>query len=404
MIPPLTSQLAVLQQSEYEWDKFMEWKAAHKNDKAVVEPKAWTIKLKFLKLWSVLFPLRAGVLLIAIPQALFQNIVILLASIKLRVLQKRGLRVIAIAGSYAKTSTKNILAHILKPQYAVRVTPGNINTLFGIAREILSLSSRDQIFIAELGEYNPGDLAKFVRLLSPQYKILTNIGVAHLERFKTKTALEAEFHSFAAESTANYQMSNVHVSRSGTEADVDIDGEEVHVFVPLLGKHNIENAASCMKLATKFGITLAQSATALQSLPYVQYRMEPMLLENNVLVINNGYNSNPDSAQRALEVLHEIDGTQKVIITPGFVELGSISQEANTEFGKQIAKVADIVVLMRGANQDDIRLGLNQTHFKNTNVYEADTESEAMEKIKEKIKPGAVILFENSLMEIYKIN
>ena len=189
--PSFVTRLAILQQSEYELPRYQRWLDANSTSNLEIQPKKWTLKLRLLYALCFILPLPVALLLLEIPKRLIIHIYVLLATRKLRSLQAKGLCVVAIAGSYGKTSTKYIANHVLSQHKKIVMTPENINTPIGIARFILSdLNSTYQIFLAELGEYYPGDIAGLVNFLQPEYKILTPVGFAHLERFKTKESLQ----------------------------------------------------------------------------------------------------------------------------------------------------------------------------------------------------------------------
>lgn len=431
----LNTRLAILQQAEYEWQRYELWIDSQQQE-VEIEPKAWTIKLRLFAVWTTMLAPIFGTdaalhiinSLFAFPQFCVTEFIIVLATVKLRLMQLFGTRVVSIAGSYAKTSTKHLIAHIVKKKLRTAVTPGNINTRFGIARFILTqVPFATQALVVELGEYNPGDIHSFARLLHAQIVVLTPIGIAHLERFRSEDALQNEFldhlrknpsataiiHEKNTSPTSTVlplsfhfygddNIHNVQVSRSGTECELTIGKDTYHAYSQLLGKHNMINAVAALLVGQELGLSVADMLHTLGDIPQMQYRMETQLLEHNILTINNGYNSNPASAPEALAVLDAIDGTQKIVITPGFVELGDRQASANATFAGQIAKVADLVVIVRGANQQSLREGFEKVKYSKQKLIEADTEIEAMQKITANIKPGAVILFENSLTDVYK--
>lgn len=434
---PLITKLAVLQQSEYEWPRFWEWLQSQTTTQEIA-PKQWTVKLQTIatatRLLGPLFGenlvLQALTTSIAFPQQLYFNWVISQATAKLRSHQQRGLKVVCIAGSYAKTSTKYIANHLLSGSLNVLMTPENINTPIGIARLILrELNSDHQVFLAELGEYYPGDIAALTRFLDPDIKILTPIGFAHLERFKTQERLEQGLlellttppKAAAIVNEANHglvekygvdaanvtyvgspNISHVDISRSGTEYDVNIAGDTLHAYIPLLGVHNALNTLPGIILAKLLGLESKTIAGRLRTLPPIPHRLEPTVLENNVLLLDNGYNSNPAAAEESLQVIAILEGSQKIVITPGFVELGSEQDAQNESLGKRLAKVADLVGIVTGANDPALLSGLKQMHYPDTQIICGKSEAEIMNLLQGKVQPNAVILFENSLPEVYK--
>lgn len=407
----LQTKLAILQQSEYEWPRYVQWLAAHRDQSVLVEPKAWTLKLRLLRLLAPILTLHGALLLLEIPKRLIFWGYRVAAQLKLRYLQARGLQVVAIAGSYAKTSTKYIAHHVLSTERRVVMTPENINTPIGISRLILStLTTSDEIFIAELGEYVNGDIAALVRFLSPDYKILTPVGYAHLERFGSEANLQRGLKEILTTQAQrgkhfvyghDYGPTHVHdvsLSRAGTEYVY----QGTSYFIPLFGEHNAVNTLPAIWLASQFRIDPARVQDRLATLPAIPHRLEPTLLEHNILLLDNGYNSNPESARQSLQVLASLEGSQRIVTTPGFIELGDTQGAENTRLGEEIAKVADICVVIKGVNQEALLHGLYRGKMPAAQIYTAASEVEAMELLTGKIKPNAIILFENSIPELYQ--
>jgi UDP-N-acetylmuramoyl-tripeptide--D-alanyl-D-alanine ligase len=431
----LTTLLAILQQSEYESGKLAQW-VESQTQTLEISPKDWTLKLKTIQfLTTITKPLlgEMGAItfwstLISYPQYVYFSWVISRAQVKLRGYQKRGLKVVCIAGSYAKTSTKSITAHILSGSKNILQTPGNINVMIGIARVILhDLQSKHEVFVVELGEYNPGDIKRFTTFLEPSNKILTPIGLAHLERFGTPESLQKEFLSFLTTHPSvpaivheqnrhiieKHQISgeityygpsslrDIEISRSGTEFEVTLDSS-LHAYIPLLGEHNAVNTLPGLILGQQLHIPSSQLLGRLRTLQPVHARLEATLLEQNILMINNGYNSNPGTAIESLKVLGAIEGSQKIVITPGFVEMGEAQEKENELFGERIASVADYVGVVTGANEASLLKGLKNKQYHEDHIFTGRSEEEIMNKLQAVILPNAVILFENSLTEIYK--
>jgi UDP-N-acetylmuramoyl-tripeptide--D-alanyl-D-alanine ligase len=407
----LETKLAILQQTEYEWPRYQKWLSTNEHSDLSVKPKEWTLKLRLLRFLSPILSLRLSLLFLEIPKQIIIVALVSLATVKLRLLQMKGLKVIAIAGSYGKTSTKSIAYHVLSGEKQVLVTPENINTPIGIARLILSeLQTSHKIFLAELGEYYPGDIAGLVRFLSPDYKILTPVGYAHLERFGTEEKLWhglMELLTTQPNKGKQYMygkdygkddIQNVNVSRAGTEFTY----RDHNFFIPLFGQHNALNTLPAIWLATEFGIDMNSVGERLSNVPFIPHRLEPTLLENNILLLDNGYNANPASSRETLSVVQQLEGSQKIIFTPGYVELGSIQEKENEKLGEAIAKVADICVVIKGTNTTSVVQGLILGGLPENAILIASGEQAGMEQIKNLVKPSAIILFENSVPELYK--
>lgn len=437
----LTTHLAILQQSEYEWKRYVAWYDRHKDDKNEVAPKKKTVKFRVLfflagtaslfvpKVNAVQFALSA----ISWPESVVKTGILLAARAKLRYLQVRGLVVVGIAGSYAKTSTKHIMHQLLSPYIPTLATPDSVNTALGIAIAVLTrLTAKHKLFIAELGAYVAGDIADLVRYVRPKYGILTPLGTEHLERFgslENVIAAESElmttlpidvlccdtntlllpdsaktsrvsYYGFFPNSA--YDISNVSVTRAGTECILTVGDTPRKIFIPLYGKHNILNILPTFWVGEKLGISTEHVLAYTGTLKPVPHRMEPTLTENNVLILDNGYNTNPDSSKASLAVLEQVKAAKKVVVTPGFVEMGEKQYAYNIDFGKRIAGVADTVAVTGKTNRKAILEGLSAVKFPKKNIVLADNERHATKLLRKKLVPNSVILFEGGTPEVYQ--
>ncbi len=433
----LVTRLSILQQGEYEWNHYQDWINSHPTWVEEITPKKWTVKLQLLSFFATVFSpligvdhsLQLGLVVLSLPQVLITSVTLFAAIVKLRIFQARGLQVIAIAGSYGKTSTKEILQHVVSAQYKSHKTPGNINRSLGIAREILQkLQGDHQYFFVELGEYNRGEIRQMVKMLRPCTVVITPITIAHLERFESLDEITEELfdavrfsHAHAIIAKENEKnlpadlqtkkdiswygeddISQVEISRAGTEYVYSKKEQEISCFIPLYGKHNAVNTLPALIFGESIGISDDKLKQALSTLPFVPHRLEPTLLEQQILLLDNGYNSNPQSAVQALSVLRSLEGSQKIVTTPGFVELGAVQEKENTLLGERIAKVADMAVVIESVNHDALIRGLQKGGMKQSNIISAATEEDGMNKLQGKLKPSAIILFENSIPQLYR--
>ena len=435
-MPDLSTALAVLQQAEYEVPRFLTWMQTHQEDKQEISPKEWTAKLKTIRVFAELFtPLlgmkRAilfGLACTQLPEKILRYITLLLATLKLRLLQRRGLKVISISGSYAKTSTKLILNHQLEGAVHVLITPESVNTPLGIARVILRhLSRKHQVFIAELGAYYPGDIAQLKRFVRPHFCIVTPIGPEHLERFGSlEKVIQSELEIIQQNSSSicafsrnfqwfpstiqavsygeggTYSVLKASTTRSGTEALVKVGEQQLQLYLPLFGKHNVENCLPGFWIASQLNIPMEIIKKRTAGIPPVPHRMEPTLTQSHVLILDNGYNTSPETAPRVLDTLAEIPGTNKIVITPGFVEMGEKQFEYNKTLAKQIAKVATSVGIIGTTNKDALTIGLQEALFPLEKVVYAQNEQEATNLLHSQLTPQSIVLYEGGTPEIYQ--
>lgn len=345
-----------------------------------------------------------------------------------------NLKVVGITGSYGKTSSKNILNDILDIKYITKPTPKNFNTYYGLMITINNyLDKFDEVFLAEMGAYTRGDIKGLCDLVHPKYGVLTTIGTAHLTSFgseeniqKTKfelieslpddgvavlnmddeKQLSYSLHNnpkkiwIAVENKdADLQARNIHCTNKGTSFDLYVrNTNKTYPFeTKLLGKCNVYNILAGLALGMEFGISISDLQASVRKVRAVEHRLELKKL-GMMYQIDDTYNSNPTGAKMALDVLSMMDGT-KVVVTPGMVELGEKEAYYNSEFGRQIAKVADVVILVGRKRTKPIYDALIEEKFKEENLIVIQDVRDAYQIVnglKEKDK-DIYALFENDL-------
>lgn len=342
---------------------------------------------------------------------------------------------IGITGSYGKTSAKFILGGMLSEKFNVLVPPHSYNTPMGLTRVVREQLNEDhQVFVAEMGARYTGDIEELCELVRPKIGLITSVGKQHLETFgslenivNTKYELIA---ALPADGAAFFNGDNG-ICRSmhsrcplkkkflfGTEGDdlamrairisagpkgsaftlMDSTGEAAECTTPLLGRHNILNITGCAAVARHLGVPMAEIAEAVSKLQPVEYRLQ--LIPGPVTVINDGFNSNPEGAKVAMEVIRSFPG-RKIVVTPGMIELGEEEEALNEAFGKDIAVSADFAVLIGEKRTEPIKRGLLNAGFPEEGLFTVNTLAQATEVLGHLTQPGDVVIFENDLPDHY---
>lgn len=339
----------------------------------------------------------------------------------------KNLTVIGITGSYGKTSVKNFLHALLSVKYNTLMTPGSFNTTMGVVRTIReSLLPSHEIFLAEMGAKQAGDIKEICDLVHPQYGIISSIGEQHLETFKTvdniiatkfelAEALPADGCVFlntdnayirerevsvpkitygaAADSAADFRAYDIAVDTTGCSFTFATPaGESRRFTTKLLGAHNIQNLAGCMAIAYTLGITLDEMAYAVRLLKPVEHRLQ--LLPNGF--IDDAYNSNPAGFRGALDTLALFDA-RRILVTPGMVELGEREEALNRELGAYAADKCDIAVLVGEKQAPPLMEGLVSAGFAKENIYVAKTLQDGLQYIAALPPQKQIVLLENDL-------
>ncbi len=342
---------------------------------------------------------------------------------------------IGITGSYAKTSVKEILKTILSQKYRVLATPASFNTPLGIALTVKQLDSTHDVFIAEMGARSKGDIKELANIVKPTYGALTGVNNQHLESFgdievtkNTKYELFENLEKngvafFAIDNEISQELSNrfngekyltglneqdnfvtatdIATTEKGVNFTLRIKGEQpVQCFTTLLGKHSVKNICLASAIAYKIGLTPDEIATGINRIQSIGHRLELLPNNKNIVIIDDSYNSSVDGFIASMQVLDDFNG-RKIVLTPGLVELGKEEGLANFEMGKELAKHADMVVIIGKHNAVMLINGLVEGGMDRENIKFAKSLNKGNELLNEIMQEGDVVLFENDLPDNY---
>lgn len=350
--------------------------------------------------------------------------------------QNKLLTVIGITGSYGKTSSKYILSRILSEKYNVLMTPESYNTLMGVVRTIREqLKPTHEIFVVEMGAKKKGDIQEICKLVKPKYGLLTSIGLQHLETFKSfnniiETKFEliesltidgAAFLNFENEAIRckktdklriSFGINNNALSYWAEEIKYDNRGssfrlhsyknEPFELKTRLLGMHNVLNIVGACAVALELGVSIEKICYAVRQLNAVPHRLELKGSSAGVTIIDDAFNSNPEGANEAINVLGKFDSSMKILITPGLVELGAREYDCNYNLGTKAAEVCDFIIMVGIKRSKPISEGLAAVSYPIEKTYVAKNLNEALEKMKTRATDGSVVLFENDLPDNYE--
>jgi UDP-N-acetylmuramoyl-tripeptide--D-alanyl-D-alanine ligase len=369
-------------------------------------------------------------------------------------LQSVAPQVVAITGSYGKTSTKGHVAHLLRPGRAVVATPASFNNRPGLARAINEhLADGTEIFIAEMGTYGPGEIADLCRWCPPDIAVITAIGPVHLERFGTEDRIveaKSEILQSAADvvlqvddprlaavadraeaegkrvvrCSAVDRSADVCVIRSadGATVSVYVHGEPVADGVTVAAGIQATNLACAIGVALVVKVALPDIASRLADLPQVDHRLQAARAPSGVIILDDTYNSNPAGAAGALMALAaaanlpgeaatgtdgpdpeagEGTGSRLVVVTPGMVELGTRQFSENRRFGEAIATVATDLLVVGRTNRRALLAGVGSVSTTKTSVLEVAGRQEAVDWVRSHLRPGDTVLYENDLPDHY---
>lgn len=339
--------------------------------------------------------------------------------------------VIAITGSVGKTSCKDMIASILSVKYNVHKTSGNYNNEIGVPLTIFKLEETHEILVLEMGMNHYGELHRLSKIATPDIAVITNIGEAHIEYFGSKDGIlkaKSEILDFLKEdglviingddeylnkltnkltfqtkTFGFHDINDLYVSEynilgwEGINALIKTNIEQYNIYIDTLGKHMLYNVMPAIIIANHLNMTVSEIEDGASRYKSTKMRMDKMVFENGVVVINDAYNASTDSMKSSLETLSNLETKgRKIAILGDMFEMGEYSKVAHRKVGK-IASTNDFDLL--------ICVGVDAKHIYNSalehGVHEGKvqyykTKEELIDKVHLIIKPEDTIIVKAS--------
>ena len=274
-----------------------------------------------------------------------------------------GTTIVGITGTNGKTTTKELVAAVLGKRYRVLYTQGNLNNHIGVPLTLLGLTREHEIAVVEMGANHPGDIKELVEIAEPDYGLITNVGMAHLQGFGSLEGVirtKGEMYDYlrtTPKRTVFLNVDNAHLKgiAEGLEAigygqagDADVCGEVIAcdpylrfrwrrgegewntVATQLIGSYNIDNALCAATVGCYFGVTEKEVTDALVEYTPRNNRSQLTPTPHNMLVVD-AYNANPTSMRAALDNFARMEVPRKMVILGDMKELGEATAKAHQE-------------------------------------------------------------------------
>ena len=337
--------------------------------------------------------------------------------------------VVAITGSYGKTSTKLHLMQFASGARRMVATPASFNNRGGLARAINEhLTSGTEVFVAEMGTYGPGEIADLCSWIPPTISVITAIGPVHLERFGSlEVTLQAKAEITESASTVILNIDDVRLSKladdlsatgkevvrcSGTSLDADVSvvvgtnglatiarhGHVLQSDVTLPAGVQASNVACAWAAAASLGIDDATIEARLGYLAPAENRSVLATSSGGTIVLDDTFNANPAGAKSALRILQSLDVDRRILVTPGMIELGVEQAEENEAFARLAATVVDVALVVGRTNHRALLRGLSGS---NVQVLSVPTRDAAVTWVRANAGARDAVLYENDLPDHY---
>ena len=293
-----------------------------------------------------------------------------LAKIALYLREQINPKVIAITGSNGKTSTKEILVSIMNNflnQNQLLFTEGNLNNEIGLPLTLLKLKHTHTHSVLELGMNHSGEIARLTKISKPNIGLITNIGEAHIQNFKSKDNIaEAKkellnnsdqletsilprddaYYKFLAKGKNNLNKITFGFTKEATinckvltrqKITISTPKENFDVKINLLGRHNISNILAACACSYALGIPTNIIKEGIEAAKPFPGRLEIIDSISEAIIINDSYNANPSSMREAVDVLASMKG-KKILVIGDMAELGNNTDKYHRELGEYIKK------------------------------------------------------------------
>jgi UDP-N-acetylmuramoyl-tripeptide--D-alanyl-D-alanine ligase len=343
--------------------------------------------------------------------------------------KKFNIPVIAVTGSNGKTTTKEMLAHILSRKFKVLKNEGTKNNQIGLPLTLLKLNSSYDIAVLEVGTNHPGEIEYLARICQPNIGIIINIGPSHLEylsdlggvfreKYKMLENLEKPYigilnadddllkrnisarqkqeiiFSFGIKNKSDFLASNIKMLNGKIEFSVN---KKYKFQLKTLGYYNIYNALAAITVARIFGIAYKDIILRLNTFDFPQSRLKFMEL-NSVKFIDDTYNSNPLSLRQALNVLANFRTSgRKIFVMGDMLELGSYKKSFHYHAGQEAAGCCDVFITVGNLSKLAAK-GAMASRFDVKNIFTCQTVTEARKILFNKLslKKGDLVLVKGS--------
>ncbi len=342
--------------------------------------------------------------------------------------------VVGITGSSGKTTTKDMVAAVLEGRWTVLKTRGNFNNEIGLPLTLFEFSPEHGAAVVEMAMRGPGEIHALCRIARPTCAVITNIGVAHLERLGSPEGIaraKGELLEHISADGFALLPGDGHLAREqarrchgrvlyfGLEPGLDIYAREVRregsgnrftvvmgdmhheLYLPLPGRHNVRNALAAFGVGIMLGLSPEQAAVGLSRVVLSGMRMDITDISINggtVTIVNDAYNANPDSACAALQSLEEVAaGTRRAVAVLGdMLELGGGAVEGHRRVGAAAVRHRVARLIAVGELSRETARGARLAGGVPNGIVSCQNNDEALDVLREVLKSGDVLLVKGS--------
>ncbi|MEZ7005443.1 UDP-N-acetylmuramoyl-tripeptide--D-alanyl-D-alanine ligase [Streptomyces sp. AD55] len=370
---------------------------------------------------------------VGVPAIVVDDVQAALGALARHVVRRLGATLVALTGSAGKTSTKDLIAQVLRSKAPTVFTPGSLNNEIGLPLTALTATEETRFLVLEMGARGIGHIRYLAGLTPPSVGLVLNVGSAHIGEFGGREQIaeakgelvEALPEDGAAVLNADDPLVRAMASRTkakvilfGESGEADVRAENVRltdsgqpsfrlhtpsgardVTMRLYGEHHVSNALAAAAVAHELGMSADEIATALSEAGSLsRWRMEVTERPDGVTVVNDAYNANPESMRAALRALAAMGkGRRTWAVLGQMAELGDEALAEHDAVGRLAVRLnVSKLVAVGGREAAWLQLGAyNEGSWGEESVHVSDAQA-AVDLLRSELRPGDVVLVKAS--------
>ncbi|MFL0412271.1 UDP-N-acetylmuramoyl-tripeptide--D-alanyl-D-alanine ligase [Microbacterium paludicola] len=351
-----------------------------------------------------------------------------------RVRAAGDLKIVGITGSNGKTTTKNMLATILRPEGETVAPKGSYNNAVGAPLTMLRVTHETRYLVCEFGADAPGQIGRLAGLVSPDVGVVLMVGMAHAGGFggldgtvREKSELvravrpggiavlnaddhrvagmapiaderQLEVRWFGESERADVRSGSLEVTATGTHTTVTTEGRQLPLHLRVLGGHHIKNALAAITAAGALGVAPETAIERLETMELAERWRMQVLTQSPIRIINDAYNASPDAVAAALRTLAQITGPDErmVAVLGAMSELGEHSVEEHQKIGLLAVRLRIPRIVVVGPEARALYLAAVAEGSWSDEAVFFETADEAFEYLKTELRPGDSVLVKSS--------
>lgn len=337
---------------------------------------------------------------------------------------KFNIKVVGVTGSVGKTTTKDMIASVLSQRFRVLKTQGNFNNNIGVPKTLFGLDHTHQVAVVEMGMNHMGEIDYLTRIAQPDVAVITNVGDAHIEnlgsRENTLRAKAEIFNGLKPEGCAVLNGDDPLIAKldrvlihpitwygesercafrctsireegrdcMALEAETPLG--QLNATIHCLGRHLLYPALTAAAIGDQLGLTLEEIRRGIEAFAPTKMRMDVIRCRDDITILNDTYNANPQSMRAAVDVLANYSGAYRVAVLGDMLELGDLGPLLHESVGQFVGKAGIDCLITVGELGACIAQGARSAGL--AEVYDRPNKEEAKVVLAQVLQPGAVIL------------